>query len=71
MFKTVNFNIFRENLQDIVYGKDSVLHPKNKKSVNEDVGKTNRNSTVVILKPLTVQTSTEKLTVNKSFYKGA
>ena len=28
MFKTVNFNIFEENLQDIVYGKKSVPHEK-------------------------------------------
>jgi hypothetical protein len=28
-YKTVNFNIFRENLQDIVFGKDSEFHPKN------------------------------------------
>lgn len=61
MFKTVNFNIFRENLQDIVYGKDSALRPKNKNSAKENFGKTNRNSTVIIIKPINVQKFDRKI----------
>lgn len=62
IYKTVNFNIFRENLQDIVYGKDSVFHPKNNNSAKEDFGKTNRKSTEIIIKPITVQKSDLKIT---------
>ena len=70
MFKTVNFNIFRENLQDIVYGKDSVLNPKNKNSAKEYVGKTSRKSTEIVIKPINGQNSTEKLPAHQLFYKG-
>lgn len=30
LLKTVNFNIFQKELQDMVFGKDSELHPKNR-----------------------------------------
>lgn len=49
MFKTVNFNIFREQIQDVVFGKDSVFNPENRsaeKTVEFKISKE------IILKPL-------------------
>ncbi len=49
IYKTVKFNIFQENLQDIVFGKDSVFHPKNRaaeKTVEFKI------SEEIVLKPL-------------------
>ncbi len=61
MYKTVKFNIFRENLQDIVFEKNSVFHPKNNNSVKDDFGDSNRKSTEIILKPITAQNFDRKI----------
>jgi len=54
IFKTVDFNVFRENLQDIVFEKDSAFHPKNI-SVRENPHQPLQKVNEIILKPLNVR----------------
>lgn len=49
LLKTVNFNVFQQKLQDIVFGKDSELHPKNR--LEEKTVKF-RKSKEITIKPL-------------------
>ena len=51
MFKTVKFNIFQENLQDIIFGKDSSFHPKNR-AAEKNAEESARKSTEIIIKPI-------------------
>ena len=48
MYKTVNFNIFEENLEEIVYRKESALPEKEEKST---VKKTEI-KTEIVIKPI-------------------
>ncbi len=52
MFKSVNFNIFDENLEDIVYRDD--FDDREKRDIQPDkiVEKTIRKTTELIIKPL-------------------
>jgi hypothetical protein len=52
MYKTVSFNIFEENLEDIVYGNDSTLHADDKIPANKTVEIISRQSREIIIKPL-------------------
>lgn len=53
MFKTVNFNIFEENLQDIVYGEDTASRAEKNRSAERNAENITRKSTEIIIKPLT------------------
>ena len=52
MFKSVSFNIFEENLEDVVYKNDYAV--KEEKNVQPDkaVEKTVQKTTEIIIKPL-------------------
>ena len=52
MYKTVNFNIFEENLEDIVYARDSVREADDKIPANKTVEIISRQSREIIIKPL-------------------
>lgn len=65
IFKTVDFNVFRKNLQDIVFEKDSVFHPKNV-LVRENPQQTLQKANEIVIKPLNAQQSgIEKMTSKK------
>jgi hypothetical protein len=51
MFKTVSFNIFEEDLQDIVYGSTPALKADDKIPANKTV-EISRQSREIIIKPL-------------------
>ena len=55
MYKTVSFNIFEENLEDIVYGSDLVTAADDKVPANKTVEITSRQSREIIIKPLNDQ----------------
>ena len=52
MYKTVNFNIFEENLEDIVYRNDSKFEADDKIPANKTVEVTSKQSREIIIKPL-------------------
>jgi|GEM_PF-6157318 len=52
MYKTVSFNIFEENLEDIVYGKDSASEADDKITANKTVENISKQSREIIIKPL-------------------
>ena len=52
MYKTVSFNIFEENLEDIVYGKDSASEADDKIPANKTVENISKQSREIIIKPL-------------------
>jgi hypothetical protein len=52
MYKTVNFNIFEENLEDIVYGTDPALQADDKFPANKTVEIISKQSREIIIKPL-------------------
>jgi len=58
LLKTVNFNVFQKELQDIVFGKDSALHPKNR--LEEETVKAKK-SKEITLKPLNSVELKEKI----------
>ena len=55
MYKTVNFNIFEENLEDIVYGSDLARDADDKIPANKTVEIISRQSREIIIKPLNDQ----------------
>jgi len=55
MYKTVNFNIFEENLEDIVYRNDSSLRTDDKIPANKTVEIISKQSREIIIKPLNDQ----------------
>ena len=57
MFKSVSFNIFEENLQNIVYGEKSAREREKMYRAEKNVGKTIRKSTEIIIKPLNKERS--------------
>ena len=52
MYKTVSFNIFEENLEDIVYRKDSAIRADDKIPANKTVEIISKQSREIIIKPL-------------------
>jgi hypothetical protein len=52
MYKTVSFNIFEENLEDIVYNDKSTLRADEKIPANKTVEIISKQSREIILKPL-------------------
>ena len=52
MYKTVNFNIFEENLEDIVYSNDSVIRADDKIPASKNVEIISKQSREIIIKPL-------------------
>ena len=55
MYKTVSFNIFEENLEDIVYGNDSARHADDKIPANKTVETTSKQSREITIKPLNAE----------------
>lgn len=52
MFKSVSFNIFDENLEDIVYGDEFDARKENDKQPDKAVERSIQKTTEVIIKPL-------------------
>ena len=52
MYKTVNFNIFEENLEEIVYGKNSASKTENDNPAEKTTAKLVRKISEIIIKPL-------------------
>ena len=52
MYKTVSFNIFEEQLEDIVYGNTSPLKADDKIPANKTVEIISKQSREIIIKPL-------------------
>jgi hypothetical protein len=60
MFKTVDFNIFRENLQQIVYGEQRAAQAeKDNSSENRREKTTQKLTETIVIKPIT-ETGTER-----------
>jgi hypothetical protein len=60
MFKTVDFNIFRENLQHIVYGEQRPAQAeKDNPSENRREKTTQKLTETIVIKPIT-ETGTER-----------
>ena len=55
MYKTVNFNIFEEKLEDIVYGSDLVIQADDKVPAIKTVEVKSRQSREITIKPLNDQ----------------
>jgi hypothetical protein len=55
MYKTVSFNIFEENLEDIVYGDNSVMKADDKIPAEKTVEIISKQSREIIIKPLNDQ----------------
>jgi hypothetical protein len=55
MYKTVSFNIFEENLEDIVYRNDSASPADDKIPAENTVEKITQQSREIIIKPLNDQ----------------
>ena len=53
MYKSVNFNIFEENLQDIVYGENRASRTEKNNPAEKPREKTTQNLTEIIIKPIT------------------
>ena len=52
MYKTVNFNIFEENLEEIVYGKNSASKTENDNPAEKPTARLVRKISEIIIKPL-------------------
>jgi hypothetical protein len=52
MYKTVNFNIFEENLEEIVYGKNSASRNEKNNPAEKTTAKLVRKISEIIIKPL-------------------
>jgi hypothetical protein len=52
MYKTVSFNIFEENLEDVVYRNDSGFQRKETHLPEKDAEKNARKSTEIIINPV-------------------
>lgn len=52
MFKSVSFNIFEENLEDIVYRDDHGVREERNDQPDKVVEKTIQKTTEIIIKPL-------------------
>ena len=68
MYKTVSFNIFEENLEDIVYDSDLVSEADDKIPANKTVENISRQSVEIIIKPLNDQ-SPDRKTVSPEKFK--
>ena len=55
MYKTVSFNIFEENLEDIVYRNDLAIQADDKIPAENTVEKVTQQSREIIIKPLNDQ----------------
>lgn len=51
-FETVNFNIFEENLQEIVYGEKSACEKERKYKAEKQGGITIQKTAEIVIKPL-------------------
>ena len=56
-FETVNFNIFEENLQELVYKEKSAPQSENREAAEKRVKKVVRKLKEIIIKPLTKKAS--------------
>jgi len=53
MYKTVNFNIFEEHLEDVVYGENSAARRREYRSAGAETAETPaRKSAEIIIQPL-------------------
>lgn len=52
MFKSVNFNIFEENLQDIVYGKERVSRTEENNRAETKTARLVKKVREIIIRPL-------------------
>lgn len=55
MFKSVSFNIFEENLEDIVYRDGASIQMEKSSSPEKNVEKMTERKTEIIIKPLNFQ----------------
>ena len=55
MFKSVSFNIFEENLEDIVYRDNSSAQAEKNSSPEKNIEKITERKTEIIIKPLNFQ----------------
>lgn len=60
MFKTVSFNIFEENLQDIVYGENFAGRAEKDAPAKRDRGMTIQKITEIVIKPLVEKSADRK-----------
>jgi len=65
MFKTVSFNIFEEQLQEIVYGKNSNVRDSEASPANSKPRLTVQITSQVIVQPLNSQNFTAQLKTNQ------